>query len=190
MKRSTSSIPHRKSFIARRKPLKQKGHLTTLWASFAAKYAEECRARSSDGLIACQCDDHCGQSSYRPDLTHIISKAERPDLYFEKSNLRWQIREHHEKEHATVHDLRPTLQQSQQPASDRSNGQSSNVHQIRKSAQLRDAGSMATKDDCRKPQTVYTSSRRRDDYILPGPKTGSRPITGLRYNAKSWSLPE
>lgn len=86
----------------KRSPIKRKGAKQTLWDAFSAKYAEECRQRSQDGLIRCQCGEPgCEERAYRPDLHHVIGKDEAPALYFHKPNLKWMVRLHHDKKHAT-----------------------------------------------------------------------------------------
>lgn len=85
----------------KRTPIRKKGRKGTLWEDFANKKAE--RDRDEEGLIDCQCDqvglEPCGAATPRPDLHHIIGRDERPDLYFDESNLVWLIRSCHNKAH-------------------------------------------------------------------------------------------
>lgn len=79
----------------KRSPIKRKGQTATLWEIFRNKYAEECRG--DDGLIECR----DGERLESPDLHHVISKSQRPDLCFNKHNLVWLSRIKHQEIHNT-----------------------------------------------------------------------------------------
>lgn len=86
----------------RRSPIRRVGPKSTLWEDFAAKYAQECRDRSVDGLIGCEASVHeagCERRLYRPDLHHLESRDAAPALYFHKPNLIWLSRPCHSKLH-------------------------------------------------------------------------------------------
>lgn len=94
------SLLRTKGFL-KRTPLKKRGAMSQKWTKFRNQYAEECR--NEEGLIMTE-PEKVGLPRERiavisPDLHHIIGRNERPDLYFEKSNLVWLTREQHRKVH-------------------------------------------------------------------------------------------
>jgi len=85
----------------KRSPLRKNGVASRKWTAFRNAYAEE--SRDEEGLIRTEPtkvglpEEHLSLES--PDLHHLIGRAERPDLYFEKTNLVWLSREQHQKVH-------------------------------------------------------------------------------------------
>lgn len=90
----------RKGFL-RKTALNKIGPKTRHWQAFRKAYAEECR--DEEGLIRTEPErvglPREGISIPSPDLHHIIGRDERPDLYYDKSNLVWLTREQHQKVH-------------------------------------------------------------------------------------------
>lgn len=169
--------------LKRGKPLRKysvgRSSDATLWEVFSEKYAVA--SRGADGLIAC--GDGCGQRERRPDLHHVISKTQRPDLYFDKNNLLWLTRGCHDK----VHNRRTTILKSQQPASSKT-GEPIPLHQIRQGSQVRRGRVMAAQGKAREPRTIYNSRRAEDGHLLSRPAPGSRSVFDSRRNAESGSL--
>lgn len=85
----------------KRSNLKKFGPKAQKWKNFRNAYAEECR--DEEGLIKTEPErvglPREGISIPEPDLHHIIGRDERPDLYYDKSNLVWLTREQHERVH-------------------------------------------------------------------------------------------
>lgn len=176
----------RTNSLGRGKPLVRRGHRSTLWDAFSAKVAEE--ERNADGLIQCA---GCKQFFPRPDLHHKLGKNSYPELYFVRSNLTWLCRgpgsnECHAKAHS-VSDRRPDVQQGQQPAASDDRGQDS-FHKARQGASLRRSSAVAIEKTAGVSQTVFSSRRRGDDYILPKPPARFRPQPDLGHHAKGGSL--
>lgn len=75
--------------------IKQKGRKSTLWDSFVAKRRNE--DRDDEGLLYCA---DCRVGRPMMDYHHVLTKASRPDLYFDKNNLVWLCRDCHRARHA------------------------------------------------------------------------------------------
>lgn len=89
--------------LKRNSPLKKRGEKAKKWAETRNKFAQE--ALNENNLIACE--DYkiglprCGyarEPKYM-DLHHIKGRNERPDLYYDRSNLVFLTRECHERAH-------------------------------------------------------------------------------------------
>ena len=85
----------------KRSPLRKSGVASRKWKAFRDQYAAD--SRDEEGLIRTE-PTRVGLpeeflSVESPDLHHIIGRAERPDLYFDKTNLVWLSREQHQKVH-------------------------------------------------------------------------------------------
>lgn len=170
-------------YIKRNKPIQKKGHLSTLWEVFAAKLIDE--RRESDGKVACAI--HPQERLETPDAHHIIDKTERPDLYFYKPNIIHVCRIGHGEIHDGTHHIRTDILESKLQA-DGYARKSPSLHQIRQGSGLRRNGTLATKVQTRKAQTVFSSGSSRDNDLLPRPTTGSRSVFDIRRDAESRSL--
>lgn len=74
--------------LKRGKRIKSRGSKATLWDYFAKRLAD--RERDSDGNLTCE---DCGEIKAPVlDLHHEIGRTVRPDLYFDRKNLKWLCR--------------------------------------------------------------------------------------------------
>lgn len=93
----------KRSPLKRAKFLKKRGPLSIKWEDFRnLKFLKD---RDEQGLILCQ-DVEAGMKpcyilTDKPDLHHLVGRAEDPSLYFEESNLIWVTRNCHQIIHGT-----------------------------------------------------------------------------------------
>lgn len=93
----------RRSHGLKRTLLKRRRKKAEKWAAYRNATAQN--SLDEDGLI--RCEDHkmglpaCGiaREPNQMDLHHVIGRNERPDLYFDRSNLVWLTRECHGEAH-------------------------------------------------------------------------------------------
>lgn len=90
----------RRSSLRRGKPIKS-GTKRNEWKAYRDQLAAS--ERDEDGILYCQCHTigqrRCGIGLPELDLHHIKGREVAPKLYYERSNLVWLTREHHEKAH-------------------------------------------------------------------------------------------
>src|ERR1044072_711159 len=172
----------RGGFIKRKNPwLKSHTHHTTLWEVFSEKCAVA--DRDQDGLLHCEWLEGCSVAAPRLDAHHTIGKATRPDLYFEKTNITWLCRDHHEEVHRGAHNTGATIQQGEQ-SQDRKVRQPTSFHQIRQGARLRRASVVATQDSAKGSQDLHRSGVRRDNDLLSRSQAGSGPVPDSGHHAE------
>ncbi len=156
-----------------------------MWDNFAAKYAEECR--DSDGLIGCGGRLHspeCPGRLPRPDLHHKISKAQRPDLYFNKQNLIWVYRGCHGILHQGS-----AIQQGEQSKTSKK-GEPNNLYKVRESSPVRGSSPLAAENNSGSSQTLYSTRSSRNDHLLPRQATRPRSVFDTRHTTESRGIRE